>query len=138
MIEKIMRPEALTVLIAVLVINALVTGAHFLLMFMGGLAPNVDMDFMTPIAIADILVTVIPSLIAAFGLWRLERWAWMLALIVSGGYFHGMVLLLGRSVVKGQVSSMSFVSVYFIAFTALLVSYLWRRRHLFQVSPADA
>lgn len=137
MIERI-RPEALTVLIAVLVINALVTGVHFVWMFSGRMAPNVDMDFMTPIAIADILVTVIPSLVAAFGLWHLKRWAWMLALVVSGGYFHGMVLLLGRSVVKGQVSSMSFVSVYFIGFTALLVSYLWRRRHLFQISPADA
>ncbi|MGQ0737124.1 MAG: hypothetical protein ACT4QD_26190 [Acidobacteriota bacterium] len=133
-----MRPEGLTVLIAVLVINALVTGAHFLVMFMGGLSPNVDMDFMTPIAIADIVVTVIPSLVAAFGLWHLRRWGWILALIVSGGYFHGMVLLLARSVVKGQVSSMSFISVYFIAFTALLVSYLWRKRNLFQVSPADA
>jgi uncharacterized membrane protein (DUF2068 family) len=83
------------------------------------------------------LVTVIPSLVAAVGLWHLKRWAWMLALIVSGVYFHGMVLLLGRSI-KGQLSSMSFISVYFIAFTALLVSYLWRMRHLFHVSPADA
>ena len=79
-----------------------------------------------------------PIVVAAVGLWHLKMWAWMLALIVSGGYFHGMVLLLGRSVVKSQLSSMSFISVYFIAFTALLVSYLWRTRHLFHVSPADA
>ena len=107
MIDR-MRPGALSLLIAVLVVNALVTGVHFLLMFSGRMAPNVDLDFMTPIAIVDILVTVIPSLVAAVGLWHLKMWAWMLALIVSGGYFHGMVLLLGRSI-KGQLSSMSFI-----------------------------
>ena len=132
------RPELLAILVAFLVINALVTGIHFQMIFMGVIPVKADIDSITEIALADILVTVIPSLIAAYGLWGLKRWAWMLTMIVSGGYFHGMILLLTRSVILGRYGSMTFVSLYFLLFTIVLVLYLWKERHIFRAEQAAA
>lgn len=130
------RPELLTILVVLLVLNAVVTGLHFVLIFAGMLPA--DRSFAAEVASADVPVTVIPSFVAAYGLWRLTPWSWPLALIVSGGYLHGMLLLLGRSVLREQYGSMSFVALYFIVFTAALVTYLWSRRDLFQPTPAAA
>jgi len=99
---------------------------------------SMDIESIADIAVADILVTVIPSLIAAYGLWGLKRWAWTLTMIISGGYFHGMVLLLARSLILGRYGSMTFVSVYVLVFTAALVLYLWKQRDLFGAQHATA
>jgi hypothetical protein len=130
------RPEILTILVVLLVLNAVVTGLHFILIFAGVLPA--DRSFAAEVASADIPVTVIPSLVAAYGLWRRRTWSWPLTLIVSGGYVHGILLLLGRSVIREQYGSMSFVALYFIVFTAILVGYLWSHRELFQREGAAA
>jgi hypothetical protein len=57
------RPEILTILVVLLVLNAVVTGLHFILIFAGVL--SADRSFAAEVASADIPVTVIPSLVAA-------------------------------------------------------------------------
>ena len=58
------------------------------------LANCADRSFAAEVASADIPVTVIPSQVAAYHLWRLRTWSLPLTLFVSGGYVQDMLLLL--------------------------------------------
>ncbi len=125
------RPAVLSAFTVLLVLNATVTAVHYLLIFLrvipikGGIGTVVEFTF------ADAIVTVIPSFIAAYGLWRLRRWGLLLGVLLSGGYLHGMIALLARAVASSQYGVMNFVSIYFVLFSIILIVYLWNHQELF-------
>jgi hypothetical protein len=125
------RPGILTLLIVLLTINALITGIHYILIFLKVIPIKGDIITVVEFTLADLVVAIIPSLIGAYGLWRLKTWGWVLAMILSGSYLHGMAVLLTRSVITSQYGFMNFVSIYFILFSVLLTIYLWQQRELF-------
>jgi hypothetical protein len=125
------RPGILTVFIVLVIIQAISGGIHYFLIFLGVIPIDVDMTRVTEFAFPDVIVGVIPSLIGAFGLWRLKVWGWVLTMISSGGYLHGVIASLTYSVLKSQYRSMNFVSIYFVLFSVSLIIYLWQQRKLF-------
>jgi len=83
------------------------------------------------IATGDILVSVIPSFIAVYGLWQRRLWGWMMSFIVAGSYLHGQFVLRGRFYLNNQLDTMSFVSLYFIVFNLVMVYSLWVNKKMF-------
>lgn len=114
-----------------LVINAVITAIHYILIDIGKIPIKGDINVVMQFALADVIVTIIPSLVGAYGLWQLKKWGWMLAIIASGGYLHGMIALLTPSVVSVQYTIMNLVSIYFIIFSILLILYLWQQQKIF-------
>ena len=125
------RPGLLTLFIVLAVIQAISGGLHYFLIFLGVIPVDVEITRVTEFAYPDIIVGVIPSLIGACGLWRLKLWGWMLTLVSSGGYLHGVIASLTYSIIKSEYRSMNLVSIYFILLSVLLISYLWQKRELF-------
>ena len=125
------RPGILTVLTILMAINAIIAGVHYALIYLDVIPIRGDVARVTEFALADTVVTIVPSLIAAYGLWQLRPWAWALTMMLSGGYLHGMVALLTEAAMASQFSAMSLVSVYFLLFSIVLLVCLWRQRRLF-------
>jgi hypothetical protein len=121
----------LKIFVCLLLVNSLVTEIHYALILFNIIPIRGAFERVWEFAIADTLATAIPSAIAAIGLLRLRTWGWIAALIACGGYLHGMASLLTNAATSGRITAMSFVSVYFIAFSLLTVAYLWRKRDLF-------
>lgn len=131
MVKK--RPGVLTGFIVIMVINAVVTAIHYALIYQGVIPiKSLDMAGVVEFTYADIIATIIPSVVGAYGLWNLKKWGWALAMILSGGYLHGLIVLLTRSTVTSQFGMMNFVSIYILLFTMLMVAYLWQKRDLFE------
>ena len=128
---RLSKSTGFGLLLAVFVLNAVITIAHFGLMFAGVIPTRNSLDVVLRIAIADTAIAAVPSLVAAWGLWNKRRWALWLALIVAGAYFHGPVELLAMAVQQRLGLSMALISLYFIGFSAFFSLYLWRRRSLF-------
>jgi protein-S-isoprenylcysteine O-methyltransferase Ste14 len=74
---------------------------------------------------------IIPSLLGAFGLLRLKTWGWAAAILVCGGYLHGLIGLLTGAALTSGFNMMSMASVYIILFSIGFVIYLWRQRTMF-------
>ena len=128
---RLSRSTGFSLLLAVFVLNAVITIAHFGLIF-GGLIPTRNsLDVVLRIAIADIAIAAVPSLVAAWGLWNSRRWGLWLALIVTGAYFHGQIELMTMAVQQRLGLSMALISLYFVGFSAFFSLYLWRRRSFF-------
>ena len=125
------RPHLLTACIVLLVINAVITGVHYLLIYLKLIPIQGDLVRAMEFAAADTLVTTIPSFIGAYGLWHLKRWGWIVTMIASGGYLHGMLGLLTHSLMTSQYGAMNLISIYFILFSGVLIGYLWQQRKLF-------
>ncbi|HZD60206.1 MAG TPA: hypothetical protein VE439_07115 [Anaerolineae bacterium] len=126
------RPGLLNVFIIIMVFNALVTAIHYILIYQGVIqTKTLDMVGVVEFTYADIIANIIPSAIGAYGLWRLKVWGWALAMILSGGYMHGMIVLLTRAVATSQFGSMPFIAIYILMFSMLLITYLWQQRRLF-------
>jgi len=125
------RPGVMKAFIILMVINAIITSVHYILIYIGVIPIKGDMATVMEFALADAIVTVIPSVIGAYGLWQLKAWSLVPIMVLSGGYFHGMVVLLTQAVTKSKYGGMNFVSIYFIFFSILLIIYLWKKRELF-------
>ena len=82
-------------------------------------------------AIGDLPFVVVPSLVAAYGLWRLKKWGWMMALMIGAIYLHSMTVLIAEALIKDQRNPMFFVSIYFLVFAVGSIGYLIRSRSLF-------
>ncbi len=125
------RTGGFLALIIFFVLNATVTIAHFLSMFAGHMTTRNTLDVVLRIAIPDIAIAAIPSLVAAGGMWRLRRWGVWIALFVAGAYFHGQFQLLVMAFQRDLGVLMAAISVYFIAFSGFFSIYLWRRKEHF-------
>ncbi|MBI4734310.1 MAG: hypothetical protein HY779_05840 [Rubrobacteridae bacterium] len=126
------RPRSLTVLTVVFLFNALLTAIHYALIFAGVIPVSDDMMTMVrEFTVADIVAVVIPSLVGAYGLLRFKAWGWAAAMLVCGGYLHGLVGLLTGAALTNELNMMSAVSVYIILFSVGFVAYLWRQRSRF-------
>lgn len=75
-------------------------------------------------AIGDVPFVVLPSLIAAYGLWKLKRWGWIIALMIGAVYCHSMTVLISEALIKHDISPMFFVSLYFLIFAFGSITYL--------------
>lgn len=84
-------------------------------------------------AIADIPFTVITSLIAAYGLWKMRKWSWVLTLIINGIYLHAMTVLISEALLKGNITVMFYVSIYFLVFSLFTAIYLIFKRNAFDI-----
>ena len=131
--RKLDIPAWLFIIITMLLINGLVTGLHFILIFLGVIPIKGNMGSVIEIALGDFIVSVIPSFAAAVGLWLRKTWGWVLSFVIAGSYLHGQFVLLGRFYMQGKLGSMSAVSVYFIVFNAMMIFWLWRHRAMFLV-----
>lgn len=126
------QPGWLLAVVTVTLINGVVTGLHFVAIFMGLIPIKGEMASVIEIATGDIVVSVIPSFVAVYGLWRKKYWAWALAFLVAGSYLHGQFVLLGRFFMHAQLGSMSLISIYFILFNLTMIYLLWRHRDIFE------
>jgi hypothetical protein len=126
------RPVVLTISLTLMVLNGLVTAIHYLLILLKVVVIHGEFVNVIDFAVADTIVTTVPSLLAAFGLWRYKRWAWIMAMVACGGYLHGMMSLLTQAVVTSRYSAMNFVSMYFTVFSLFLIVYLWRQKEHFR------
>ncbi len=126
------KPSLLNLFIIIMVVNAALTGIHYILIFQGLISlKGMDIAEVREFAIADTFAIIIPSVLGAIGLWQLKEWGIALAVLLSGGYIHGVIALISRAVISQQFNMMSIVSVYFILFSLSLVTYLWQRREVF-------
>lgn len=99
------------------------------ILYAGG--PGNDLARVKELAVADLVATVLPSAVGALGLWRLKAWGWVLAMLACGGYLHGLLVLLTCAALSSRFGPMSAVSVYLIAFSLIVVGYLWKHRRFF-------
>lgn len=83
-------------------------------------------------AFGDLPFAVLPSLAAAYGLWRLRKWGWALALMIGAVYLHSMTVLVAESMLKHQRNPMFFVSIYFLAFAVVSIAYLVKTKARFE------
>ena len=116
------------VLVAVFVLNAAVTLIHFIALLTGIMPPTNTIAVVMRIAVPDTLVAVLPSFVAAWGLWKSRSWAIWVALIAIGAYFHGQIELIVMAL-QGELGlTMAMVSAYLLLFNGLFAVYLWRNR----------
>lgn len=115
-------------LVLLFFLNATITATHYALISAGMIPISGSFQSMREFAIADYVAVVIPSFFATYGLWKLKAWGLPLSLVASGGYIHGLIVLLYRAVSTSDFNAMSFVSLYFIAFSVFLTAYLWKHR----------
>lgn len=115
----------LTVIIGLTVFNALATT----IMYLKLLRPSYNAVSFDPLtlkayAVGDLPFVVLPSLVAAYGLWRLKKWGWVLALMISAIYLHSMTVLIAEALIKNSRGPMFFVSIYFLIFASASIAYL--------------
>ncbi len=130
-------PVWLFMVVAISVLNGIVTGLHFLLIFLDLIPIKGKLASVMEIAVGDVVVSVIPSFIAAYGLMKMKLWGWLLSFVVAGSYLHGQFVLLGRFFLNDQLGSMSFVSGYFIVFNITMSLFLWEYRKEFFELPVS-
>lgn len=109
--------------------SAFMWGEGFILSFPPGA------DYRYPVA--DLLVNVPATLVAAVGLWKARLWGWAAAQFVAGFYVYAQVEILVE-VAQGElpVSAPILVPVVLATATAaVLVLYLWRVREVFVTAP---
>lgn len=123
--------QGMTVLLFLFVLNAVVTIVHFVPMLTGHMTTSNSHDVVLRIAIPDIAFAAVPSLVAAWGLWKSRRWGLWLALVAVGAYFHGQMQLLIMAYQGDLGWIMASISLYVIVFNALFALYFWSRRDAF-------
>lgn len=114
-----------------MVVNAIVAGVHYILIYVGVVSIKGEVATVTQSAFADLIVTIIPSIVGAYGLWQLKKWGWALCMVACGGYLPGMVALLTQAVAEARYGFMNLVSLYFLLSSVLLLIYLWQEREIF-------
>lgn len=128
--------KGLWVLIGIYLLNAVST----MIMYIRTLTPSyssASFDLLTlrAYAVADFPFSVVPALVAAYGLWRQRLWGWVLALMLNAVYFHSMTVIFAENLLKGQMSpmpdSMTPIAVYFVFFAVISSIYLITARSQF-------
>jgi hypothetical protein len=121
--------KGLWVLIGIYLLNAVSTT----IMYIRTLNPSyrsVSFDPLTlrAYAVADFPFSVVPALVAAYGLWRQRLWGWVLALMLNAVYFQSMTVIFVENLLKGQTSpmpdSMTLIAAYFVLFAVASSLYL--------------
>jgi uncharacterized membrane protein (DUF2068 family) len=124
------KPQrGLWILIGIYLLNAVSTT----IMYIRTLNPSYSSISFDPLtlrayAVADFPFSVVPALVATYGLWRQRLWGWVLALMLNAVYFHSMTVIFAENLLKGQTSSMpdsmTPIAVYFILFGVASSLYL--------------
>ncbi len=85
------------------------------------------------------ILTALGAIAAAYGLYRLRRWGYILSLVVAGMWIYAVVngiflLVRERFAVASPIGSVSdfFAFVLTLVFSVFLIRYLWKHPALFE------
>lgn len=127
------KQEALGIyfLIRFMLFNSLGTAAmYFVTLVLGKHSEMFNLIRARAYAAADFPFTIIPLLIAVYGLYNRKFWGWVLTLIISGVYLHSMVVLITEDL-QTRLTPMFIMNFYFVGFAVLAIIYLINKRKLF-------